>query len=95
VRHEAQRLPRNRIVAADARAFSPYQKFPTDEESVVVTQVFPVINEFVTFTCEFDGHQHAYDLQIEDIHTAKELARILNECVGKTLDAFGAVPLEY
>jgi len=75
--------------------YSPYQQFPTDEESVVVTQVFPVINEFVTFTCEFKGHQHTYDLQVEDIHTAKELARILNECVGKTLDAFGMVPLEY
>jgi hypothetical protein len=76
-------------------AYSPYQQFPTDERSVVVTRVFPVVSEFVTFTCEFSGRQNTYDLQVEDTNTARELGRILSECVGKTLADFGVVPLEY
>jgi len=75
-------------------AYSPGQKFPENDQSVVVTEVFPVVSEYVTFTCEFEGSQHTYDLQVEDIFTAKELARILSENVGKSLDSFGVVPLE-
>ena len=76
-------------------AFGPYEEFPTDEESVVVAEVFPVVNEFVTFTCLFKGRLHSYDLQVEDIDTARELARLLARHKGQTLAGFGEFPLDY
>jgi hypothetical protein len=75
-------------------AFSPCQAFPVDEK-VRVTRVFPPINEFVTFTCEFQGEQHTYDLQTSDDGLAKELARLLETHVGKTLEKFGEFRLDY
>lgn len=75
-------------------AFTPYQAFPVDEK-VLVTEVFPVVNQFVTFTCEFQGSQHTYDLQTADAETAKEFARLLKRHVGKTLEKFGEFRLDY
>jgi hypothetical protein len=67
--------------------------FPVDQK-VMVTKVFPVINEFVTFTCNFLGNEHTYDLQMEDKATAEEFARLLVKHVGKTLEQFGEFPLD-
>jgi hypothetical protein len=74
-------------------AFGPCQAFPTDER-VLVTKVFPVINELVTFTCEFQGSQPTCDLRTTDAGMAEELARLLKRHVGKTLEKFGEFPLD-
>jgi len=74
--------------------YAPHQAFPVDEK-VLVTEVFPVVNEFVTFTCEFQGNQHTYDLQTTDAEIAKEFARLLKRHVGKTLEKFGEFRLDY
>lgn len=75
-------------------AYTSYQAFPTDE-NVLVTEVFPVMNEFVTFTCEFQGPRHSYDLQMVDVETAREFARLLSRHVGTTLEKFGDFRLDY
>lgn len=75
-------------------AFTPHQAFPFDEK-VLVTEVCPVVTQFVTFTCEFQGRQHTYDLQTTDTVTAKEFARLLNRHKGKTLEKFGEFRLDY
>jgi hypothetical protein len=67
--------------------------FPVDEK-VMATKVFPVMSEFVTFSCEFHGTQHSYDLQMEDKATAEEFARWLEKHVGKTLEQFGEFRLD-
>ena len=75
-------------------AFTPGQAFPVDEK-VMITRVFPALDEFVTFTCEFRGKQHSYDLQTSDNGMAKELSRLLERHVGKTLEKFGEFRLDY
>ncbi len=74
-------------------AFRHGQKFPTDQK-VLVTKVFPVVNEVVTFTCKFDGAEHSYDLRLVDKPTAEEFARLLQRHVGKTLEVFGEFRLD-
>ena len=75
-------------------SYASHQAFPTDEK-VRVVQVFPVIDEFVTFTCDFQGNDHTYDLQATDTAMAKEFAHILKRHVGKTLEKFGEFRLDY
>jgi hypothetical protein len=74
-------------------AFAGYEAFPVDQK-VMVTEVSPVIDEFVTFTCEFHGTQSSYDLHMVDKATAEEFARLLNRHVGKTLEQFGEFRLD-
>ncbi len=76
-------------------AYSSGQAFPTDEDSVVLKRVFPVMNEFVTFTCEFGGSDHTYDLQTEDEALAGELARWMTLYIGRTLSDFGDFHLDH
>ena len=52
-------------------AFTRVQKFPQDQK-VLITKIFPVVNEFVTFTYQFDGAEHTYDLQLTDETMAQE-----------------------
>ena len=67
-------------------AYAKGQAFPLDD-SVVITKIFPVRNAFVTFTCEFQGGQHTYDLSMTDIGMAEEFARLMQRhVVGKTLE---------
>ena len=79
---------------APGGAYSTHQAFPIDER-VLVTEVFPVVNQFVTFTCEYQGSQHTYDLEIADAEMAKEFARLLKRHIGKTLETFGEFRLDY
>jgi hypothetical protein len=74
-------------------AFSGTELFPTDQ-AVVITQVFPVINEFVTFTCHFHGRDHTYDLQMQDQATAEAFALWLGRHVEKTIEQFGEFRLD-
>jgi hypothetical protein len=75
-------------------AFTRCQQFPTDQRAPVA-EVFPVMNEFVTFTCEFQGDRHTYDLPMEDQGLAEEFARLLARHVGTTLEQFGELRLDY
>lgn len=75
-------------------AYQRGDEFPMDVSTVVVTKVFPVVNEFVTFTCEFKGRLHTYDLQTADKETAAGLAYWLGQMVGETLDKFGEFQLD-
>jgi hypothetical protein len=74
-------------------AFSGSEPFPIDQ-AVLITQVFPVMNEFVTFTCRFHGRDHTYDLQMRDQATAEGFALWLARYVGKTLEQFGEFRLD-
>ena len=74
-------------------AFSSNEPFPVDEE-VEIFEVFTVINEFVTFTCEFRGGRHTYDLQMVDKATAEGFATWLKKYVGKTIRQFGEFRLD-
>ena len=76
-------------------AYSSVQPFPADEASVVLKEVFPVANEFVTFTCIFGGSDHTYDLRTEDEALAGELARWMSQYIGRKLSDFGDFPLDY
>lgn len=67
--------------------------FPVDEK-VMIREVFPVLNEFVTFTCDLHGTQHSYDLEMDDKATAEEFARLLKRHVGETLEQFGEFRLD-
>jgi len=69
------------------------QAFPVDQK-VLITQIFPVVNQFVTFTCEFQNEQHSFDLQLKDKAVAEEFARFLKRHVGKTLEKFGEFRLD-
>jgi hypothetical protein len=75
-------------------AYAKRQSFPLGE-NVIITEIFPVRNEFVTFTCEFQGAQHTYDLSMTDIGMAEEFARLMQRhVVGKTLEKFGDFRLD-
>ena len=75
-------------------AFTWYQDLPTDQR-VSVAEVFPVRNEFLTFTCESQGDRHTYDLPMEDQGLAEEFARLLSRHIGTTLEQFGELRLDY
>lgn len=75
-------------------AFTRYQEFPADQ-GVSVAEVFPVVNECLTFACEFQGNRHTYDLPMGDRELALELARLLSRHVGTTLEQFGDLCLDY
>lgn len=70
-------------------AYASSESFPVDQK-VMVTEVFPAVNEFVTFTCEFHGKQHSYDLHMADRATAEEFVRWLQRHVGQTCEQFGS-----
>ena len=53
-----------------------------------------MVNEFVTFTCEFSGSEHSYDLQMTDKATAEGFAIWLQRHVGKALGQFGEFRLD-
>jgi predicted metalloprotease with PDZ domain len=74
-------------------AFRSGQRFPADEK-VLITKIFPVMSEFVTFTCSYDGAEHTYDLRLTDRATAEEFARLLSRHVGATLEVFGDFRLD-
>ena len=74
-------------------AYAGTEPFPLDQ-TVKITEVFPVVNEFVTFTCEFQGRQHSYDLQMADKPTAKGFAMWLQRHTGKELEQFGEFRLD-
>lgn len=71
-----------------------YQEFPVDQR-VSVAEVFPSVNAFVTFTCEFQGSRPTYDLPMGDPGLAEEFARLLSRHIGDTLEYFGELPLDY
>lgn len=75
-------------------AYARGDEFPMDVSTVVVERVFPVVNEFLTFTCKFKGRSHTYDLRTQDEETAKGLAFWLDKLSGLTLDKFGDFPLD-
>ena len=75
-------------------AFTRYEQFPTGQR-VSIAEVFPVMNEFVTFTCEFQGSRHTYNLLMEDQGLADEFAGFLSRHIGTTLEQFGEVRLDY
>ena len=75
-------------------AYKGGEAFPLHED-VLVTELFPVVNQFVTFTCEFQGKQHSYDLEMSDVGLAQEFARLLRRHVGKTLGKFGDFRLDF
>jgi hypothetical protein len=52
------------------------------------------MSELVTFTCRYDGAEHAYDLRLTDRATAEEFARLLSRHVGATLEVFGDFRLD-
>jgi hypothetical protein len=74
-------------------AFAGNEPFPLDQ-TVAIREVFPVVNEFVTFTCEFNGREHSYDLQMADKATAEGFAMWLGKYVGKLLERFGEFRLD-
>jgi hypothetical protein len=74
-------------------AFAGSEPFPLDQ-TVAIQKVFPVVNEFVTFTCEFAGREHSYDLQMVDMATAEGFAMWLQRHVGKALQQFGEFKLD-
>ena len=74
-------------------AFTGGEPFPLDQ-SVLITKVFPVVNEFVTFTCQFYGKEHTYDLQMSDGATAEGFALWLGRHTGKSIEQFGEFRLD-
>jgi len=75
-------------------AFTRYQQFPADQR-VPIAEVFPAINGFLTFTCEFQGNLHTYDLPMDDQGLAEEFVRLLSRHAGSTLEQFGELRLDY
>jgi hypothetical protein len=75
-------------------SFTRYQEFPVDQR-VSVAEVFPSVNAFVTFTCEFRGSRPTYDLPMKDQGLAEEFSRLLSRHIGTTLEQFGELPLDY
>jgi hypothetical protein len=73
--------------------FAGSEPFPVDQ-TVAIMKVFPVVNEFVTFTCEFGGREHSYDLHMADQATAEGFALWLQRHVGKALEQFGELRLD-
>jgi hypothetical protein len=74
------------------------EPFQLDDSKVVIVEVFPVENDFVTFTCSDTERPNSlpssYDLPTQDQETAEQLAFWLEKLKGKTLDKFGEFPLD-
>jgi hypothetical protein len=79
-------------------AFQGSEPFQLDDSKVVIVELFPVVNAFVTFTCSDTERPNSppssYDLPTEDEATAKGLAFWLEKLKGKTLDKFGEFRLD-
>lgn len=64
----------------------------------MVLEVFPVKDQFVTFTGRDierpNSHPETYDLEAEDEEIAKQLAFWLRQLTGRTLDKFAEFPLD-
>ena len=68
------------------------RKIPSDG-TVVIGQAFPVRNGHLTFSCEYDGFPHTYDLPVTDRWREVELYQVLRQHVGKTVDELGSATL--
>jgi hypothetical protein len=68
--------------------------FPDDDQKVLIMGVGTVVNEFVPFSCKFQGNEHSYDSQMVDMAAAEGLALWLRKHVGKTLEQLGEFRLD-
>ena len=79
-------------------AFAGSEPLQFDDSKVIVLEVFPVVNQFVTFTGREierpNSHPDTYDLEMEDEEIAKQVAFWLQQLIGKTLDRFAEFPLD-
>ena len=75
-------------------AYQAGDEFPQDVSMVVVAKVYPVVSEYASFSGEFKGRLHSYDVHTVDEETAKRLAFCLEQLIGRTVDKFGDLRLD-
>jgi hypothetical protein len=61
---------------------------PTDEQAML-KEVMPSRGALVTFTCEFEGKPHTYDLRVTDASLAASIEKELRENTGRSVMEIG------
>ena len=74
-------------------AFKSGNVFPMSAEQVTIEKILRVMDDHVSFTCDFGGRSEGYDFFVPDKKTANKIAKILNDNVGKTLFSIGFMEL--
>jgi hypothetical protein len=62
-------------------------------EQAIIQKVLHMYDIWITFSCEFEGNDHTYDLQTHDKMTPPKLKVILENNIGKSLLSIGAIEI--
>jgi hypothetical protein len=62
-------------------------------EQAIIDKVLHIYDIWITFSCEFEGNYHTYDLQTDDRMTPPKLKMILENNIGKSLFSIGEIEI--
>jgi hypothetical protein len=62
-------------------------------EQAIIQKVLHMYDIWITFSCEFEGHNHTYDFQTHDSIVPPKLKVILEANVGKSLFSIGEIQI--
>lgn len=65
-------------------AYDSYSKFPNSDEATIAA-VFPLVEDQVIFTCEFERRRHSYHYFAPTEKIATQVHEIVSKSVGKKL----------
>ena len=62
-------------------------------DQAIIQNVLHIYDIWITFSCEFEGNYHTYDLQTHDRMTPPKLKTILEDNIGKSLFSIGEIEI--
>jgi hypothetical protein len=62
-------------------------------DQAIIQKVLHIYDIWITFSCEFKGNYHTYDLQTHDRMTPPKLKIILEDNIGKSLFSIGEIEI--
>ena len=65
-------------------AYDSYSTFPNSDEAVIAA-VFPVVEDQVIFTCEYERRRHSYHYFAPNEKIATQVHEIVSKNIGKKL----------
>ena len=74
-------------------AYDSYSHFPSSDEAVVAA-IFPVVEDQVIFTCEFERRRHSYHYFAPTEKIATQVHDVVSKNLGKILSELGDFYIE-
>jgi hypothetical protein len=74
-------------------AYDSYSRFPRSDEAMTAA-IFPVVQDQVIFTCEFEGRRHSYHYFAPTEKIATQVHDVVSKNLGKILSELGDFYIE-